>query len=176
MSDPAHEEALAPPAPGTILTMEREFDAPRKTVWMAWTDPEQVKLWWAPEGFTTPICRISLRIGGSFFVCMRSPDGRDFCNIAFYREIVAPERISCVMSFADLQGNVVPATTYGMSPDFPREQLLTVTFAESDGKTKMILSHAGIPPGDEMENAREGWSQSFDKLAAALAAQQAGRR
>jgi uncharacterized protein YndB with AHSA1/START domain len=175
MPDPIHEEALAQPLPGTILTVEREFDAPRKSVWMSWTDPEQVKLWWAPEGFTTSACRISLRIGGAFFVCMRSPDGRDFCNIAFYREIVAPERISASMSFADLQGNVVPATTYGMSSDFPQEMLLTVTFEEAGGKTKMTLTHVGIPPGDEMENAREGWNQSFDKLAAALAADKAGR-
>ena len=176
MPDPLHEEALAPPSPDSILTIEREFAAPRKTVWMAWTDPEQVKLWWAPEGFTTPVCRISLRIGGSFFVCMRSPQGQDFCNIAFYREIIAPERISATISFADLQGNAVPAATYGMSPDFPLEMLMTVTFDEAGGKTKMTLTYAGVPPGKEMDNAREGWNQSFDKLAAALAAEQAGRR
>lgn len=170
MPDPLHEEALAAPPPGSILTIEREFDAPREAVWTAWTDPEQVMLWWAPEGFTTPVCRISLRVGGTFFVCMRSPDGRDYCNISFYREIAAPERLVATMSFADLKGNVVPAATYGMSPDFPLEMLLTVAFAESGGKTKMTLTHAGIPPGQEMDNALEGWNQSLDKLAKLLAA------
>jgi len=155
--------------PGSILTVEREFDAPRESVWMAWTDPEQVKLWWAPEGFTTPICRISLRVGGNFFVCMRSPDGRDFCNTSFFREIAVPERLVATMSFADVQGNVVPATSYGMSSDYPREMLLTVTFQESGGKTKLGLTHAGIPMGEEMDNAREGWNQSLDKLATVLA-------
>jgi len=168
--DPIHEEALTTPEPGTILTIEREFDAPRERVWMAWTDPDQVKVWWAPAGFTTPVCRISLRVGGEFFVCMQTPDGRDFCNISFFREIAAPERLVATMSFADVQGNVVPATTFGMSPDFPREMLLTVTLAESGGKTRMTLAHAGIPPGAEMDNAREGWNQSLDNLAGLLVA------
>lgn len=168
--DPIHDEALTTPRPGSILTIERDLAAPRQKVWMAWTDPEQVKVWWAPEGFTTPVCRISLRVGGNFFVCMRSPDGQDFCNTSFYREIEAPERLVATMSFADVKGDVVPASTYGMSPDFPSEMLLTVTLAESGGKTKLTLTHAGIPEGQEMENARDGWNQSLDKLAALLAA------
>jgi len=175
MPDPIHEEALTTPLPGSILTIEREFDAPRESVWMAWTDPEQVKLWWAPQEFTTPVCRISLRVGGTFFVCMRSPDRRDYCSISFYREIAAPERLVATMSFADPQGNIVPASTYGMSSDFPREMLLSVTLSESGGKTKMTLSHAGIPSGSEMDNAREGWIQSLDKLEAVLEAAKSKR-
>ena len=169
MTDPIHEESLAAPPPGSILTIERDFDAPRERVWLAWTDPDQVKVWWAPSGFTTPTCRISLRVGGEFFICMRSPDGRDFCNISFYREILAPERLVANMSFADVKGNVVGAAAYGMSPDYSREMLLTVTLAESGGKTRLSLSHAGIPTGEEMDNAREGWDQSLDKLASLLA-------
>ncbi|MGZ5454455.1 MAG: SRPBCC domain-containing protein [Candidatus Aminicenantales bacterium] len=46
-----------------------------------------------------------------------------------------------------------------------------MTFEESGGKTKLTLSHAGIPPGEDTENARQGWSQSFDKLADLLAAE-----
>jgi uncharacterized protein YndB with AHSA1/START domain len=63
----------------------------------------------------------------------------------------------------------VPATTYGMSPDFPREMLLEVAFTESEGKTHLRLKQAGIPLGKDMDGARQGWNQSFDKLAVVLA-------
>jgi uncharacterized protein YndB with AHSA1/START domain len=170
MTDPTHEEALAPEQPGTFLSIEREFAFPRERVWMAWTDPDQVRLWWGPTGFSTPVCRLSLRVGGEFFVCMRSPEGKDHCSIGFYREIKAPERLVASLSFADLKGNVVPATAYGMNPSFPREMLLSVTFMESGGKTRLRLKQDGIPPGKDVDDARKGWNQSFDKLAVVLAA------
>ena len=78
------------------------------------------------------------------------------------------ERIVFTDSFADEQGNVVPVTYYGMSPDFPLEMLVTVTFEEQDGKTQMTLRHTGLPAGPESEGAHEGWSESFDKLAESL--------
>jgi len=36
------------------IVIERVFDAPKEMVWKAWTDPEMVKKWWGPEGFTAP--------------------------------------------------------------------------------------------------------------------------
>ncbi len=169
--DPMDRESLTAPPPGSILVIERVFDAPRERVWMAWTDPDLVKRWWGPKGFTAPVCRISLRVGGSYFLCMRSPQGKDYCNAGFYREIVPLERIVVTASFADEKGNVVSATSYGMGPGWAREMLQTVTFEERGGKTRLTLSHAGIPAGEDMNNAREGWSQSFDKLADLLAAE-----
>jgi uncharacterized protein YndB with AHSA1/START domain len=162
-------EALETPLPGTILVIEREFDASRERVWMAWTVPDLVKRWWGPKGFTVPFCRISLRVGGSLHYSMRSPEGKDYWGTGFYREIVPYERLVVTDSFADEKGNIVPGTVYGTGPDFPLELLLTVTFEEPrKGRTKLTLSHAGMPPGKDMEGAREGWNQSLDKLAAAL--------
>jgi len=37
--------------------------------------------------------------------------------------------------------------TNGLEGDFGEEQLVTVTFKESGGKTKMTLRHVGFPPG-----------------------------
>lgn len=147
------------------LIITREFDAPREHVWRAWTDPETVKRWWGPKGFTTPYCTIDLRPGGKYLSCMRSPDGQDYWSTGVYREIVEPERIVATDSFADEHGNVVPATHYGMSSNFPLEMLITVTFEEEQGKTKMTLRHTGFPAGQDRDMARDGWNQSFDKLA-----------
>jgi uncharacterized protein YndB with AHSA1/START domain len=99
---------------------------------------------------------------------MRSPDGKDYWSTGVFREIVPPERIVCTDSFADERGNVVPATHYGMTGDFPLEMLVTVTFEEIEGKTKMTLRHVGLPAGTMSDMTNAGWNESFDKLANSL--------
>jgi len=134
-------------------------------VWKAWTDPERMKKWLGPKGFTSPVCKIDLRVGGRYLNSMRSPEGRDFWSTGIYREILMPERLVMTDSFADSEGNVVPATYYGLSADFPLELKVTVTFEEHDGGTKLTLKHAGIPAGEMREQTEAGWNESLDKLA-----------
>jgi uncharacterized protein YndB with AHSA1/START domain len=147
------------------LVITRVFDAPREVVFKAWSDPEMAKRWWGPKGFTTPVAKIDFRVGGKFLNCMRSPDGQDYWSTGVYQEIVVPERIVCTDSFADADGNVVPASHYGMTGDVPTEMLITVTFEDQGGKTKMTLRHEGLPAGEHQTGANQGWNESFDKLA-----------
>src|ERR687889_2653918 len=128
--------------------MTRVFAAPRELVFKAWTEPERLKRWWGPRGFTTPFCAVDLREGGIFLYCMRSPEGRDFWGKGVFREIVVPERLVLVMSFADAEGNVVPATYYGLGPDGPLQTLMTVTFEELAGATRVAVRGEGT---------RQGW-------------------
>jgi uncharacterized protein YndB with AHSA1/START domain len=149
------------------LVIERVFDAPAGLVWRAWTEPARAKRWWGPKNFTAPVVKIDLRVGGVYLFCMRSPEGQDFWSTGVYREIVPQERIVVTDSFADENGNVVPGSHYGM-PDWPKELLITVTFEERGGKTRMTLRHAGIPSGQMLEQTGQGWNESFDKLAESL--------
>ena len=156
------------PTPEKPLVIRRFFDAPRGLVWKAWAAPERMMLWWGPKGFTSPECKIDFRVGGVYLCCMRSPEDEDYWSTGVYREIVEPELIVCSDSFSDEKGNVVPAAHYGMSSDFPLEMLVTVTFEEHADKTKFTLHHFGIPSGADQDGARQGWSESFDKLAEVL--------
>ena len=99
---------------GQGLVITRIFDAPRELVWKAWTNCEHLKRWWGPEHFTAPACKIDLRVGGKYLFCMRSPQGQDYWSTGVYREIVAPSRLAYTDNFADAQGNVVPASHYGL--------------------------------------------------------------
>ena len=63
-------------------------------------------------------------------------------------------------SLADKEGNVVPASHYGMSSDFPLEMMITVVIEEQEGKTKLTLTHVGIPPGEDRA-AQAGWNGRF---------------
>ena len=57
-----------------------------------------------------------------------------------------------------------------MSPDWPAEALITVTFAKHEGKTTLTLRHAvGSAPASEREMCQQGWTESFECLAEYLA-------
>ena len=101
------------------LVISRVFDAPREVVWKVWIDPELVKRWWGPKYFTAPVAKIDFRVGGRYLYDMRSPDGQDYWSTGTYREIVPLERIVATDSFADEQGNIVPASHYGIERTWP---------------------------------------------------------
>ena len=151
------------------LVITRVFDAPRELVWKAWTEPEHFRRWWGPKDYICPFCEMDFRVGGKYLNCMRSSEGREVWSTGVFREIAPMERIVFTDCFADENGNVVPATHYGLGPDFPLEMLVSVTLEEQDGKTKMTLKHIGLPSTPEGEGAEQGWNQSFDKLAESLA-------
>lgn len=146
------------------LVIERVFFAPVETVWKAWTVPEMVKKWWGPKGYTSPEAKIDFRVGGKTINCMRGPDGKDIWSTGTYREIIPRKKVVVTDSFADEKGNVVPGSYYGMGADFPLELLITITFSEDRGNTKFKLVHSGMPLGEQMEAARDGWLTSLDKL------------
>jgi len=152
------------------LIITRVFDAPRERVWKAWTDPHMFKDWWGPKGFTSPVAKFDLRVGGKYLNCMRSPDGKDYWSTGVYGEIVKPERLVMTDSFADKEGNIVRATHYGLSAGFPLDMQIRVILEEQEGKTKLTLKHAGIADIKEIDRSdmEQGWNQSLDKLAELL--------
>jgi uncharacterized protein YndB with AHSA1/START domain len=150
------------------ITITRIFDAPRALVWKTWTDPELLKRWWGPKIFTAPVINVDLRVGGRYLYAMRSPDGKDFWSTGTYREIVPRERIVVTDSFADEKGNVVPASYYGMTWDWPLEVKATSTFEEQKGKTKFTLQYELTPPQEMLGPMTAGWDESFDKLETVL--------
>lgn len=146
----------------------RVLDAPRELVWKEWTEPERMAAWWGPGRFTVPFCEIDPRPGGVFLRCMRSPEGRDLWVTGVFREVVEPERLVFTDSFADAEGNVVPAERYGLGPGWPPERLITVTFEEEGDATRVTLRHTGIPSGADLDLTRRGWSDGLQSLAGRL--------
>jgi uncharacterized protein YndB with AHSA1/START domain len=140
------------------LVLTRVFDAPRSLVFKAWTDPEHLARWFGPRGFTSTIIANDVRPGGAYRVHLRGPEGDDHWSQGVYREIVEPERLVLSGSWADAEGK----------PTSP-ETLLTVTFAEHQGKTKLTLHQAGFESVTARDAHRGGWTSSLDCLAEYLA-------
>jgi uncharacterized protein YndB with AHSA1/START domain len=139
------------------LTLVRILDAPRELVFKLWTEPKHLAQWWGPKGFTNPVCELEARAGSAIRVHMRGPDGMVYPMGGEIREIVAPERL------------VFTTTAFEESGKEPNLiNLNTVTFEESNGKTKLTLYVRVIKAGPGMEHALggmdQGWSESFERL------------
>jgi uncharacterized protein YndB with AHSA1/START domain len=148
------------------IVIRQTIDAPKDLVWKAWTEPEFVLAWWGPKYFTAPVIQIDLREGGEYWYCMRSPDGQESWSKGKFVEISEPDRIIMTDSFADAEGNTVPATYYGMSAEFPLEVQVLITFEEEDGKTMLSLHYPGIEgiSDTDLRNMEDGWHTSLNKL------------
>lgn len=150
------------------LVVSRSFNAPREQVWKAFTDPTMVKRWWGPKGFTAPVIESEPKAGGRYLYCMRSPDGKDYWSAGWFKEFTPPERLVAIDSFADREGNIVPASTYGLSGDWPLETEMTITFEEEDGGTRLTMREKDVPGGPDHDASIQGWNESMDKLAEVL--------
>ena len=154
-----------------VQAFSRVFDAPRALVWKAWTTPAYVMKWWGPKGFTSPVCRIELRVGGHFTYSMRTPDGQVAYNGGEFREIVPFEKIVWLWYFADADGNRVSPAHYGF-PDEDREGNIDVILFEDygDGQTKLTYTRNDpTATKEEQEGAAAGYGEIFDKLAEVVA-------
>jgi uncharacterized protein YndB with AHSA1/START domain len=143
------------------LTLTRVFDAPRELVFKAWTEPEHLKRWWGPRGFTTPACEVDLRVGGTWKIVMRFPDGvNEHIMQAVYREIVPPERLSFTNVALDKDGTRL------------LEGVTSITLEDLGGKTKLTMytrMTGLVPYADRMLDGMEpGWSQTLERLGEAL--------
>ena len=135
------------------VLITRIFDAPRDLVFKAWTEPEHLARWWGPRGFTLLSCEMDLRPGGSYRFHMRGPDGDDHWPQGVYREIAAPERLVLTWTWADSDRNPVPPET-----------VLTVTFEEDHGKTKLTLHHGVFESISMRDEHHSGWNSTLDRL------------
>ena len=138
------------------LVITRIFGAPRRLVFKMWTEPEHLVHWWGPRGFTTICSRMEVRPGGAWSRSMRAPNGSIIRKHGVYREIVAPERLVFTYVTDDIGGE--PGS----------ETLVTVTFADLDGKTRLTLHQAAFQAIAARDDHRRGWTGALERFAAYL--------
>lgn len=152
------------------LVAHRVVDASPEEAWRAWFEPDRVRRWWGPDGFTCPLARMDFRPGGTSLVCMSSPEFGDLYNLWHYRRIVPMERIEYIHSLADAHGNRLDPADLGLPPSFPADQLHSVALRPLAGdRVEVTVTEHGWPPGPMMEVARKGREQCLEKMARLLA-------
>lgn len=141
------------------LIMTRMFDAPRELVFETYSDCKHLMQWWGPREWPLSVCNMDFREGGIWFYCMKGPKGELACGKAVYQEIQKPEKIIYKDYFADENGNVNEDLSSG---------LMTIEFAEYDGKTK-LTGRAEYPKPSDLEKVLEmgmieGMTETLDRL------------
>lgn len=153
------------------VVIERSFDAPVDLIWQMWTEPEHFKAWYGPDGATVPVARMDVRVGGTRLVSMEMQSAKGPMQMWFtgeYREVVENERLVYTESMSDENGNVVSPADMGMPEGHPTTTEVTVELEDVGGRTKMVMTHAGVPADSP---GAAGWLIALDKLAAHVKAQ-----
>lgn len=155
---------MAPKRKSNELKISRVYDAPVQAVWDAWTDPDQVKQWWGPRGFTLTTHSKDLRPGGSWVYTMHGPDGTDYPNITYYHEVRECEAL---------------VYDHGATKDTPPLFRVSVTFEAIGEKTAMEMTMTLETP-EAAEQTRKfvkkaGGESTWDRLAEYLASEATGK-
>jgi uncharacterized protein YndB with AHSA1/START domain len=135
---------------GQVVRIERTFAATAEDVFDAWTSAEVMRRWFhvGPD-WQTPVADVDLRVGGKVQVVMRTPDGTDHGARGEYTLIDRPRRLMMRWTFDDDPSN---------------EQLIELTFSESEGATTVLMINSDISSAERRESQDRGWRGCLDQL------------
>jgi uncharacterized protein YndB with AHSA1/START domain len=135
---------------GHVVRIERTFDAPAEDVFDAWTSPEVMRRWLHPApDWGTPEADVDPRVGGKVRVVMRRPDGTEVEAQGKYTLMDRPHRLVMTWTFDDDPSN---------------EQLIELTFSESEGSTTVLLINSRISNHERHDAQDWGWRGCLDEL------------
>jgi uncharacterized protein YndB with AHSA1/START domain len=134
----------------TSLSITRVFAATPERVFDAWTQPEHMRRWSCPEGYSVAEVTGECRVGGAYRLQMRPPEGEAVHTaIGVYREVDRPRRV---------------VYTWDWEEESMGETLVTVEFAPVEGGTEVRLTHELFPAPEATEDHKNGWMSCLDNL------------
>lgn len=85
----------------TDIVITRGFDAPRKNVFKAYTEPALIRRWMTgPPGWAFKVCDVDLKVGGRYrWVWKSEKDGTEMEAGGVYKEISPPAKLVCTETF-----------------------------------------------------------------------------
>jgi uncharacterized protein YndB with AHSA1/START domain len=146
------------PTTGERVIVRRVIAAARERVFRNWTEPDLLKRWWGPGGFTCPVAEVDLRPGGTYRLVMLPAGGAPEMSVTgTYREIDPPARL-------------VYTWRWGSGPAASdHESIVTVEFMHvEDERTEVIVTHDRFPAGHDTSPYRSGWEEGLEKLDVAI--------
>lgn len=153
-------EAAAEAAHELVLT--RIIPAPPRLLYRAWTEPDLLRRWFAPEPFAVAEAALDVRPGGTSRIVMRGPDGTLYPNRGVYLEVIPDSRLVFTDAYVCAW---VPAEKPFMTG--------LVTFEATDGGTRYTARARHWSAEDrqthEAMGFHEGWGRCADQLAALVA-------
>jgi uncharacterized protein YndB with AHSA1/START domain len=137
-------------AKDTTLVITRLFDASPARVFDAWLNREEWQSWIGPEGVDCVVSLLEPHVGGRYRLEMRMPTAAPILVGGVFRIIDPPRTLSF---------------SWGAEGDPSRQTLVTLTFAEREGKTELTLRQEGLGSATNRDQFRQGWNSALNKLA-----------
>ena len=146
------------------ILITREFDAGLSLVWDAFTKPEILDQWGAPEPWKTQTISMDFRVGGRRFYKMISPEGQEHFAVQDFIAISPKTNYKYISGFSDKDENINPEF-YGSENN--------LDFSEANAVTtfRMIIKYKNLETLEMMANDRfrEGFAMTLNILEKILA-------
>lgn len=156
------------PAQTFEVRARRELAHPAEAVYRAWTEPDLVRGWWGPTGFTCPVAQMDVRVGGTSLVAMRAPadyGGGDIFNTWTYSKVEPGSRLEYASRFATPEGKPMTPAEAGIPGDVPTVVPHVVVFEPVDeGRSSVMIIESGYPDQATRDMSAAGLEQCLDKL------------
>lgn len=91
-----------------IINVRREYEAPLKLLWEAWTSEDLLDRWWGPKPWNAETKSMDFREGGQWLYAMVGPDGERHWAKAKFSHIEPQLSFSYRGYFCDDQGVTTP--------------------------------------------------------------------
>jgi uncharacterized protein YndB with AHSA1/START domain len=144
-------------ADGLTLELTRVLPVAAPRAFEAFTDPSEIARWWGPDGFTIPSVDFDPRVGASYRIEMQPPEGDAFYLAGEFRAVDPGSRLAYSFRWEDPDPDDV-------------ETRVDLLFRDRDASTEVALTQGPFRTEARRELHRGGWTDSFDKLEALLAA------
>lgn len=72
------------------IVSTRIFNVSNELLYRAWTEPNHLKNWWGPKGFTNTFHEFDFRVGGKWSFTMHGPDKGNYANECEFIKIEKP--------------------------------------------------------------------------------------
>jgi uncharacterized protein YndB with AHSA1/START domain len=139
--------------PRSSLQVTRTIAAPPEDVFEAWTEPEPLKRWCAPEGYTVLGIEVDLRDGGEYWIAMKHPDEAIVCLVGRYLAVDPGRRL------------VYTCAREGTEMDAGQTRVDVQLGAHGDS-TEVVVTHAGFQSDEVYDFHEWAWNSCLDQLAA----------
>jgi uncharacterized protein YndB with AHSA1/START domain len=134
------------------LEIRRVLPAVPSAVFGAFTAPDELAKWWGPEHFSVPSLEYNPRVGDSYRIEMQPPEGDPFYLTGKFHEVDPPARLAYTFGWEDPDPDDI-------------ENLVELSFRDLGESTEVVLTQGPFKTGPRRELHRNGWTDSFDKLA-----------
>lgn len=127
---------------GITLVVRRTIQATAEELFAAWTEPEHIKRWWGPRPVVCADAEVDLRVGGTYRIANRLPDGTLLWISGEFEAIDAPFRLVYTWHIANVSQTA---------------ERVSVQFEPRGDVTEVIVVHQQIPNPAVSAKHEQGW-------------------